>query len=132
MRVLVVEDDGEMAETVATGLRQAGMAVDVALGVVMAGVTGGARGVGPLSGTARRRRRPAACVGDRGRGQVPGRTGRPAPGARSPEPCADACCVGRRNPASADPHARARSRSPALSGPSMLSTRNPSGRVMTS
>jgi len=31
MRVLVVEDDGEMAETVATGLRQAGMAVDVAL-----------------------------------------------------------------------------------------------------
>ena len=31
MRVLVIEDDREMAETVAIGLRQAGMAVDVAL-----------------------------------------------------------------------------------------------------
>jgi DNA-binding response OmpR family regulator len=31
MRVLVIEDDREMAETVATGLRQAGMAVDIAL-----------------------------------------------------------------------------------------------------
>ncbi|MGH3235264.1 MAG: response regulator transcription factor, partial [Streptosporangiaceae bacterium] len=31
MRVLVIEDDQEMAETVAAGLRQAGMAVDVAL-----------------------------------------------------------------------------------------------------
>ena len=30
MRVLVIEDDREMAETVATGLRQAGLAVDVA------------------------------------------------------------------------------------------------------
>ena len=31
MRVLVVEDDEEMAQTVATGLRRAGLAVDVAL-----------------------------------------------------------------------------------------------------
>jgi len=31
MRLLVIEDDQEMAETVAAGLRQAGMAVDVAL-----------------------------------------------------------------------------------------------------
>ena len=31
MRLLVIEDDQEMAETVATGLRRAGMAVDVAL-----------------------------------------------------------------------------------------------------
>jgi DNA-binding response OmpR family regulator len=31
MRLLVIEDDQEMAETVAIGLRQAGMAVDVAL-----------------------------------------------------------------------------------------------------
>jgi DNA-binding response OmpR family regulator len=31
MRVLVIEDDREMAETVAVGLRHAGMAVDVAL-----------------------------------------------------------------------------------------------------
>ena len=31
MRVLVVEDDAEMAETVAAGLRHARMAVDVAL-----------------------------------------------------------------------------------------------------
>jgi len=31
MRLLVIEDDQEMAETVAVGLRQAGMAVDVAL-----------------------------------------------------------------------------------------------------
>jgi len=31
VRVLVIEDDREMAETVAIGLRQAGMAVDVAL-----------------------------------------------------------------------------------------------------
>ena len=31
MRLLVIEDDQETAETVATGLRQAGMAVDVAL-----------------------------------------------------------------------------------------------------
>jgi DNA-binding response OmpR family regulator len=31
MRVLVIEDDAEMAETVATGLRHARMAVDVAL-----------------------------------------------------------------------------------------------------
>jgi DNA-binding response OmpR family regulator len=31
MRLLVIEDDQEMAETVAMGLRQAGMAVDVAL-----------------------------------------------------------------------------------------------------
>jgi DNA-binding response OmpR family regulator len=31
MRVLVIEDDREMAETVAIGLRRAGMAVDVAL-----------------------------------------------------------------------------------------------------
>ena len=31
MRLLVIEDDEEMAETVAVGLRQAGMAVDVAL-----------------------------------------------------------------------------------------------------
>jgi DNA-binding response OmpR family regulator len=31
MRVLVIEDDGELAETVAAGLRQARMAVDVAL-----------------------------------------------------------------------------------------------------
>ena len=31
MRVLVVEDDQEMAETVAAGLRNARMAVDVAL-----------------------------------------------------------------------------------------------------
>ena len=31
MRVLVIEDDQEMAETVAAGLRQARMAVDVAL-----------------------------------------------------------------------------------------------------
>ena len=30
MRVLVIEDDQEMAETVAAGLRQAGLAVDVA------------------------------------------------------------------------------------------------------
>ncbi len=31
MRVLVIEDDDELAETVATGLRHARMAVDVAL-----------------------------------------------------------------------------------------------------
>ena len=31
MRVLVIEDDEELAETVAAGLRQARMAVDVAL-----------------------------------------------------------------------------------------------------
>ncbi len=31
MRLLVIEDDQEMAETVAIGLRRAGMAVDVAL-----------------------------------------------------------------------------------------------------
>jgi DNA-binding response OmpR family regulator len=30
MRVLVIEDDEEMAETIAFGLRQRGMAVDVA------------------------------------------------------------------------------------------------------
>jgi DNA-binding response OmpR family regulator len=39
MRVLVVEDDGEMAEAIAFGLRQTGMAVDVALD----GATGLAR-----------------------------------------------------------------------------------------
>jgi DNA-binding response OmpR family regulator len=31
MRVLVIEDDGELAEAIGTGLRQEGMAVDVAL-----------------------------------------------------------------------------------------------------
>jgi DNA-binding response OmpR family regulator len=31
MRVLVIEDDGEMAEAIAFGLRQTGMAVDIAL-----------------------------------------------------------------------------------------------------
>ncbi len=31
MRVLVIEDDEELAETVAAGLRQARMAVDIAL-----------------------------------------------------------------------------------------------------
>ncbi len=31
MRVLVIEDDEEMAEAVAFGLRQTGLAVDVAL-----------------------------------------------------------------------------------------------------
>jgi DNA-binding response OmpR family regulator len=31
MRVLVIEDDEEMAEAIAFGLRQNGMAVDVAL-----------------------------------------------------------------------------------------------------
>jgi DNA-binding response OmpR family regulator len=31
MRVLVIEDDEELAETVATGLRDARMAVDIAL-----------------------------------------------------------------------------------------------------
>ena len=31
MRVLVVEDDGELAEAIAAGLRLEGMAVDIAL-----------------------------------------------------------------------------------------------------